>query len=67
MHEIGLDNTRKFQLHQDHVDQGSHRGSAGLDDEVAALPVQRVSLGIELSQSRQGITHLKERPLGVMS
>jgi hypothetical protein len=57
----------QLQLHHDHVDQGGHRRSSGLDDKVGDLAVQRIPDVVQVSQALERIVDLQQRPRMVMA
>ena len=50
----------ELQLHQDLVDENSHRRAAGLDHVVGGFTVQGIPGFIERTQARQGVVNLQQ-------
>ena len=59
--------TGEFQLHDDVIDQHRHGRSAGLDDHVRRLAVQRIARIVQFPQTRQRIFDLEQRALQVVT
>ena len=51
---------RQLQLHQDHVDQGRHRGAPGFDHKMRRIAVQRITGLVQRTQTGQRIVDLQQ-------
>lgn len=51
----------QLQLHHDHIDQGGHRRSSGLDDKVRNFAAQRVSDVVRVSQALERVIDLQQK------
>ena len=57
----------QFQLHDDHIDQRSHRWPPRFHHEMGCFSVQWIAISVQLTQATQGVGNLQKRPIDVMA
>jgi hypothetical protein len=57
----------QLQLGQDHLQQGLHRGSTGLQGEMGGTAIERVAFLEQGTQACERVSHLQQGPRSIVA